>query len=88
MVEEIWVQPRGAVTRVARIAASYATDQEFIEVFLAETKGKVRALGKEVESGRWFDPGFIEDWITARPQDFATGFITCFRAWRKESKEG
>ncbi len=83
MWEEIWVQPRGEISRIARIAASEATDQEFIEVFLAETKGKVRVHGKEVESGRWFDPGFIEDWITARPQDFATGFITCFRTWRE-----
>lgn len=80
--EEVWVQPKGEVTRVARIAASAATDQEFIEVFLAEAKGKIRVHGKEVDSGRWFLPEFIEEWIATRPQDFATGFITCFRAWR------
>ena len=82
MWEEVWVQPKGEIACVARIAASEATDQEFIEVFLAEAKGKIRVHGKEVDSGRWFSPEFIEQWIEARPEDFATGFITCFRAWR------
>jgi len=82
MWEEVWVQPKGEITRVARIAASEATDQEFIEVFLAEAKGKIRVHGKEVDSGRFFSPEAIEQWIEERPQDFATGFITCFRAWR------
>jgi 16S rRNA (adenine1518-N6/adenine1519-N6)-dimethyltransferase len=82
MWEEVWVQPKGEITRVARLAASESTDQEFIEVFLAEAKGKIRVHGKEVESGRWFSPEFIEEWIGKRPQDFATGFITCFKAWR------
>ena len=82
MWEEIWVEPKGEIVRIARIAASEATDLEFIEVFLAEAKGRIRIHGKEVDSGRWFSPDFIEEWIEKRPQDFATGFITCFRAWR------
>ncbi len=76
--EEVWVQPKGELIRIARLDASEATDQEFIEVFLAEAKGKIRVHGKEVDSGRWFAPDFIEQWIETRPQDFATGFITCF----------
>ncbi len=83
MWEEIWVEPKGEIVRIARINASEATDLEFIEVFLAEAKGRIRIHGKEVDSGRWFAPEFIEEWIDKRPQDFATGFITCFREWRK-----
>jgi 16S rRNA (adenine1518-N6/adenine1519-N6)-dimethyltransferase len=82
MWEEIWVEPKGDLVRIARIDASEATDLEFIEVFLAEAKGRIRIHGKEVDSGRWFSPEFIEQWIEKRPQDFATGFITCFRTWR------
>jgi len=82
MWEEIWVEPKGELVRIARIDASEATDLEFIEVFLAEAKGRIRIHGKEVDSGRWFSPEFIEQWIAKRPQDFATGFITCFKAWR------
>lgn len=82
MWEEIWVEPKGDLERIARIDASEATDLEFIEVFLGEAKGRLRIHGKEVDSGRWFSPEFIEEWIARRPQDFATGFITCFKAWR------
>ncbi len=82
MWEEIWVEPKGELVRVARIGASEATDLEFIEVFLAEAKGRIRIHGKEVDSGRWFSPEFVEEWIGKRPQDFATGFVTCFKAWR------
>jgi len=82
MWEEVWVRPKGDIRRVARLEASPATDEEFIEVFLAEAKGPIRVHGREVDAGAYFPIGEIEAWISARPQDFATGFITCFQAWR------
>lgn len=85
MWEEVWVRPKGELEGVARIAASEATDQEFVEVFLAEPKGKIRVHGKEVDSGRYFPVELVDRWIEKRPEDFATGFITCWRAWRGES---
>ncbi|MEM6916863.1 MAG: 16S rRNA (adenine(1518)-N(6)/adenine(1519)-N(6))-dimethyltransferase RsmA, partial [Verrucomicrobiota bacterium] len=82
MWEEVWVRPKEEIVRVARLDASERTDEEFIEVFLAEPKGKIRVHGKEVDSGRYFSVEQIEQWIEERPQDFATGFITCFQTWR------
>lgn len=82
MWEEVWVRPKGEVRRIARVPASEATDREFIEVFAAIPSGRIRVHGAEVEAGRWFPLEEIDRWIEARPQDFATGFITCFRAWR------
>lgn len=84
MWEEVWVRPKGEIAKVARLDASKATDQEFIEVFLATPKGKIRVHGKEVDSGRYFSIEQIEEWIERRPEDFATGFRTCFRAWRDD----
>ena len=81
--EEVWVEPKGELSQIARITASEATDLEFIEVFLGEAKGKIRVHGKEVDSGRYFSIEQIEEWIADRPEDFATGFVTCFRAWRE-----
>jgi 16S rRNA (adenine1518-N6/adenine1519-N6)-dimethyltransferase len=83
MWEEVWVKPKDEVKRVARIEASADTDQEFIEVFVAEAKGSIRVHGKEVDCGRFFPVEVVERWIENRPQDFATGFRTCFRAWRE-----
>jgi hypothetical protein len=36
--------------------------------------------------GEWFTPEIIEDWITARPQDFAKGFVSCWKAWKRSWK--
>ncbi len=83
--EEVWVEPRGEIRKVAKLEASEETDLEFIEVFSAEPKGKIRVHGKEVDSGRFFSVELIEEWIEKRPDDFATGFRTCFRAWRVAS---
>ncbi len=82
MWEEIWVEPKGELKQVVRLEAGENTDQEFIEVFEGKAAGKIRVHGKEVDSGRFFSPQQIEDWIERRPEDFATGFMTCFKAWR------
>lgn len=82
--EEVWVKPKGELTRVARLDASEQTDQEFIEVFVAEPKGGIRVHGKEVDCGRFFPVELVARWIEERPEDFATGFRTCFRAWHEK----
>ncbi len=83
--EEVWVKPKDdQFTRVLRLDASDQTDQEFIEVFQAEAQGKIRVHTSEIHSGRFFKIDEIEKWIDQRPQDFATGFMTCFREWRAQ----
>jgi len=79
--EELWARAKGDLTRVLRIEASEATDLEFIEVFQAELAGKIRVHTSEISGGRFFAIDEIEKWIAARPEDFATGFKTCFQAW-------
>ena len=83
MWEEVWVRPKGEIRKLVRLEASPATDQEFIEVFLAEPKGKIRVHRKEVDSGKYFSLEQIDQWISERPEDFATGFIACYRAWQE-----
>ncbi len=86
MWEEVWVRPKGEIRKLVRLEASPATDQEFIEVFLAEPKGKIRVHRKEVDSGKYFSLEQIDQWISERPEDFATGFIACYRAWQEQSE--
>jgi 16S rRNA (adenine1518-N6/adenine1519-N6)-dimethyltransferase len=40
-------------------------------------------LPEEISCGEWFAPEIIDAWISARPQDFAKGFVSCWKAWRK-----
>ena len=67
---------------VARLPASAATDQEFVELHVAEHGGPMKCLPEEVRCGEWFSPGQIDSWVTSRPEDFAKGFVACWRAWR------
>jgi 16S rRNA (adenine1518-N6/adenine1519-N6)-dimethyltransferase len=67
--------------RVARIAACEGTGWEFVELFTASPTGPIRFPCSEVESGLWMAPGETSAWIERRPEDFATGFLECWRAW-------
>ncbi|MCB1233734.1 MAG: ribosomal RNA small subunit methyltransferase A [Verrucomicrobiae bacterium] len=77
--EELMVRPRKPLERLGKIAAGPGTDWEFIELYRCEYGGKVRTHGNEVATGGFFPLEEIADWVDDRPQDFATGFVTCFR---------
>lgn len=66
----------------AEIPASAGTDNEFVQLRLAHHDGPIRCLPEEIATGEWFAPEDIDAWVAARPQDFARGFVTCWRAWR------
>jgi 16S rRNA (adenine1518-N6/adenine1519-N6)-dimethyltransferase len=67
----------------AQLPAGTHTDHEFVELHLARHNGPMRPFPEEIACGEWFTPEIIEDWITARPQDFAKGFVSCWNAWRR-----
>ncbi|MHB1079341.1 MAG: 16S rRNA (adenine(1518)-N(6)/adenine(1519)-N(6))-dimethyltransferase RsmA [Prosthecobacter sp.] len=65
----------------AQIPAGDNTDHEFVELHIARHDGPVRCLPEEIATGDWFKPEDITAWVDARPQDFAKGFVTCWKAW-------
>jgi len=67
----------------AQLPAGAHTDHEFVELHLARHNGPMRPFPEEIACGDWFAPDIIEDWITARPQDFAKGFVSCWKAWQR-----
>ncbi len=67
----------------AQLPAGTHTDHEFVELHLARHNGPMRPLPEEIACGEWFAPETIDTWISARPQDFAKGFVSCWKAWRK-----
>jgi 16S rRNA (adenine1518-N6/adenine1519-N6)-dimethyltransferase len=69
----------------AALPAGSHTDHEFVELHLTHSDGPMRPKPEEVSAGEWFAPDLIEAWIDARPQDFARGFIACFKAWRAKT---
>jgi 16S rRNA (adenine1518-N6/adenine1519-N6)-dimethyltransferase len=73
-------------TKLADIPATERTGMEFVELHTANYDGKIRFAPDEIEVGQWFKPATVTDWVNERPQDFATGFIECWRAWEAAQK--
>lgn len=67
------------VEKVAEIAASEMTGWEFVELFKCVHGGPFTFPCSEIEGGLFFPQDLIADWVTARPQDFAPGFLECWR---------
>ena len=73
------------VTRVellAKIEANAMTGWEFVHLFRAEHEGPFRLPPAEIETGGFFPVEVVREWIARRPEDFATGFLECFRLWK------
>lgn len=79
----------GALTLAARVPAGPRTGWEFVELFTVSAwEGKPRWPASEIETGEWFAPEEIDAWTAARPEDFAEGFLECWRVWRGKMSEG
>jgi 16S rRNA (adenine1518-N6/adenine1519-N6)-dimethyltransferase len=78
--EELGVS--AALVAMDRIPASEATGHEFIQIFAAIHDGPVSWNRYEIETGGFFELGMIDAWIGRRPEDFASGFVECYRSVR------
>lgn len=68
--------------RIVKLAASERTDQEFIWLYRGELDGSLSPNRAEIETGAFFSETVIDAWSAARPEDFAPGFIECWRCYR------
>ncbi|MDZ4286735.1 MAG: 16S rRNA (adenine(1518)-N(6)/adenine(1519)-N(6))-dimethyltransferase RsmA, partial [Prosthecobacter sp.] len=67
---------------VAQLPAGTHTDMEFVELHLAHHNGPMKCAPEEIAYGEWFPPAEITTWVAQRPQDFAKGFVTCWKAYQ------
>ena len=67
------------VEKVAEVSAMEETGWEFVELFKCEHGGPFTFPCSEIEGGLFFPQEVIERWIEARPEDFAPGFLECWR---------
>lgn len=81
--EELGVE-LAATECLLKVIAGPGTDNEFVELHMAQHDGAVRCPPEEVRTGQWFSPDLVTDWIAVRPQDFARGFRTCWQLWREK----
>ncbi len=61
--------------------AREAIGWEFVRLFVARAEGPFRPPPEEVAWGGFFPVAIIREWTRGRPQDFAPGFLECWRRW-------
>jgi 16S rRNA (adenine1518-N6/adenine1519-N6)-dimethyltransferase len=83
VLEELGIET--VLTRVAKLPASERTDQEFICLYHGTYDGELRPNPAEIEAVRYFPTGIVDQWINARPHNFAPGFVECWRVWREKN---
>ena len=69
--------------KIAKIAASPRTDHEFICVYRGMLTGDPLPNKCEIEAGVFFPPAVVDGWTSARPEDFAPGFLECWKTCRE-----
>ena len=84
LAEELGV--RTVLERVAKLLASEQTGQEFIYLYRGQHNGPFRLARNEIDHGEFFPTDLVGAWLTARPGDFAPGFVECWREFRKTTR--
>jgi 16S rRNA (adenine1518-N6/adenine1519-N6)-dimethyltransferase len=80
LAEEMGIDAKCPPTEIARLKPSAATGWEHIRLYRYEHQGNIRFPAAEIESAMWLPIPVLEAWIKARPEDFASGFIECWKA--------
>jgi 16S rRNA (adenine1518-N6/adenine1519-N6)-dimethyltransferase len=69
---------------IAKLSPSENTGWEFIGLYLARYDGALRYPCSEVYAAEWFTLEQVREWVEARPEDFAPGFIECWKVFEEK----
>jgi 16S rRNA (adenine1518-N6/adenine1519-N6)-dimethyltransferase len=82
--EELGIQ--SPLEKIGKLAASDLTGQEFIWLYRTVYDGEILPNKQEIEIGRYFQPVIVTGWIASRPDDFAPGFIECWKVYQQRCR--
>jgi 16S rRNA (adenine1518-N6/adenine1519-N6)-dimethyltransferase len=71
--------------KISKLPASERTDQEFVWLYQGEVAGDLSPNRTEIETGAFFPETVVDGWAAARPEDFAPGFIECWKVYRRKT---
>jgi 16S rRNA (adenine1518-N6/adenine1519-N6)-dimethyltransferase len=83
LLEELGVEAQ--CVQIGALPASRETGWEFVRVYRAEHNGPFRLAPAEIDCGGFFSIEQLDRWTQARPKDFASGFLACYRLFREKS---
>jgi len=67
---------------IGQVGASEKTGHEFIRIYQAAADAVPDFNEQEIETGGFFPLPLVDDWMEKRPEDFASGFLECYRQVR------
>jgi 16S rRNA (adenine1518-N6/adenine1519-N6)-dimethyltransferase len=70
--------------RISKLTASLCTGHEFIWLYRGVASGDLDPDMSEIRAGVFLPPAIIDGWISARPEDFAPGFLECWKSYRQQ----
>jgi isopentenyldiphosphate isomerase len=73
------------LTKISKLPASERTDQEFVWLYRGKLAGTLSPDAAEIETGAFFPETVVDGWVAARPEDFAPGFIECWKIYRQKN---
>ena len=78
--EEIGLHLTHPPRRLFKVDACAETGWEFCWVYRCESEGPFVLQPEEIETGAWFSPAAVTQWVNEKPGDFASGFVLI---WKK-----
>jgi 16S rRNA (adenine1518-N6/adenine1519-N6)-dimethyltransferase len=78
--EEMGIRVEVPPEEIARIPPSESTGWEHVRLYRMSYQGSLRYPAAEVSAAQWFPVEEIRQWLAARPADFSSGFIECWKA--------
>ncbi len=76
-----------ALARLFKIDARPETGHEFVWIHRCESEGSFTLHPDEIETGGWFAPEKISQWMAERPQDFASALLLIWKRLRGDSPQ-
>ena len=84
LIEELGVSV--PLQKISKLPAAQRTDHEFIWLYRGLVSGDLVPNKCEIERGTFLPPAVVHAWTSARPEDFAPGFLECWKAYRRKTR--
>lgn len=81
--EEMGIRVHTPPEEIARLLPCPETGWEHVRLFRTDYSGSVSFPAAEIQAALWFPVAEIDAWVTAKPDDFASGFIECWKAMNR-----
>lgn len=72
--------------KILQLPAAQRTDHEFIWLYRGVFSGDLAPNKCEIIRGTFLPPAVVDGWTLARPEDFAPGFLECWKAYRRKNR--